>query len=90
MAHLESLNAAQKTAVTHSPSSSCQILAGPGDIFSRSHHKGPKLSLDYGLGSGKTRTLTSRVAHLVLQHKIQPKDLVSISHGLWCLANARV
>jgi len=32
-----------------------------------------------GPGSGKTRTLTSRVANLILVHHISPKDIICVT-----------
>lgn len=56
---LLALNEEQLRAATHNPSSTLQILAGPG--------------------SGKTRVLTSRIAHLILNCHIPPSAICAVT-----------
>ena len=59
---------------------SAGLIAGLNDAQRDAvlHFEGPMLVLA-GAGSGKTRVLTARVAHLVEQHGIDPKHVLSVT-----------
>jgi DNA helicase-2/ATP-dependent DNA helicase PcrA len=56
------------------------FLAGLNDAQRRAvdHHAGPLLVVA-GAGSGKTRALTHRIAHLIGQHGVDPADLLAVT-----------
>ena len=65
-----------------SSSSSSGFLAGLNEAQSRAvgHHCGPLLVVA-GAGSGKTRALTHRIAHLLGQHGVDPAELLEIGRA---------
>jgi DNA helicase II / ATP-dependent DNA helicase PcrA len=50
----------------------------PPQLAAVTHHNGPILILA-GAGSGKTRVLTTRIAHLVLHHRIWPSRILAVT-----------
>jgi DNA helicase-2/ATP-dependent DNA helicase PcrA len=56
------------------------FLAGLNDAQRRAvdHHSGPLLVVA-GAGSGKTRALTHRIAHLISHHGVDPADLLAVT-----------
>jgi len=56
------------------------FLAGLNDAQRRAvdHHTGPLLVVA-GAGSGKTRALTHRIAHLIGHHGIDPAELLAVT-----------
>ena len=56
------------------------FLAGLNDAQRRAvdHHQGPLLVVA-GAGSGKTRALTHRIAHLVGHHGVDPADVLAVT-----------
>jgi len=56
------------------------FLAGLNDAQRRAvdHHQGPLLVVA-GAGSGKTRALTHRIAHLIGHHGIDPAELLAVT-----------
>lgn len=75
--YLQTLNSAQLEAVQHDPTVPLQILAGPGRYDSPNHssHSAP-LNIVY---SGKTKVLTSRIAHLILNHNTPPSSICAVT-----------
>jgi DNA helicase-2/ATP-dependent DNA helicase PcrA len=63
-----------------SSSSSSGFLAGLNEAQSRAvgHHCGPLLVVA-GAGSGKTRALTHRIAHLLGHHGVEPAELLAVT-----------
>jgi DNA helicase-2/ATP-dependent DNA helicase PcrA len=63
-----------------SSSSSTGFLAGLNEAQSRAvgHHCGPLLVVA-GAGSGKTRALTHRIAHLLGHHGVDPAELLAVT-----------
>jgi DNA helicase-2/ATP-dependent DNA helicase PcrA len=63
-----------------SSSSSSGFLAGLNEAQSRAvgHHCGPLLVVA-GAGSGKTRALTHRIAHLVGHHGVDPDQVLAVT-----------
>ena len=63
-----------------SSSNSSGFLAGLNEAQSRAvgHHCGPLLVVA-GAGSGKTRALTHRIAHLLGQHGVDPAELLAVT-----------
>src|SRR5262249_24165237 len=56
------------------------LLAGlnPVQREAVTHHDGPLLIVA-GAGSGKTRVLTHRVAHLIAEHDVSPFEILAIT-----------
>ena len=56
------------------------FLAGLNDAQRRAvdHHNGPLLVVA-GAGSGKTRALTHRIAHLIGHHGVDPHQLLAVT-----------
>ena len=56
------------------------FLTGLNDAQRRAvdHHSGPLLVVA-GAGSGKTRALTHRIAHLVAEHGVDPSELLAVT-----------
>ncbi|MFZ9266989.1 MAG: UvrD-helicase domain-containing protein, partial [Vulcanococcus sp.] len=56
------------------------FLAGLNDAQRRAvdHHEGPLLVVA-GAGSGKTRALTHRIAHMIGQHGVDPGELLAVT-----------
>jgi DNA helicase-2/ATP-dependent DNA helicase PcrA len=50
----------------------------PSQRQAAQHHCGPLLVVA-GAGSGKTRALSYRIAHLVLQHEVDPGDILAVT-----------
>ena len=42
-------------------------------------HRGGPLLIIAGAGSGKTRVLTSRIAHLISEHRVMPSEILAIT-----------
>ncbi len=63
-----------------SPPGSGGFLAGLNDAQRRAvdHHNGPLLVVA-GAGSGKTRALTHRIAHLIGHHGVDPAQLLAVT-----------
>ncbi|MEX0766840.1 MAG: DNA helicase PcrA [Microthrixaceae bacterium] len=60
--------------------SSDRLLAGlnPAQFEAVTHGDGPLLIVA-GAGSGKTRVLTHRIAHLIEQHQVSPQQILAIT-----------
>ena len=56
------------------------FLAGLNEAQSRAvdHHEGPLLVVA-GAGSGKTRALTHRIAHLIGEHGADPAQILAVT-----------
>ena len=56
------------------------FLAGLNDAQRKAvdHHEGPLLVVA-GAGSGKTRALTHRIAHMIGQHGVDPAELLAVT-----------
>jgi DNA helicase-2/ATP-dependent DNA helicase PcrA len=68
------------TSPLRSPDAAGGFLAGLNDAQRRAvdHHSGPLLVVA-GAGSGKTRALTHRIAHLIGHHGIDPAGLLAVT-----------
>lgn len=62
------------------PTSSTDFLKGLNKQQKKAvtHSHGPLLIIA-GAGSGKTRVLTYRIAHLLQQHKAEPKEILALT-----------
>ena len=72
--------AAAPSPASGSGAPSSGFLAGLNDAQRRAvdHHTGPLLVVA-GAGSGKTRALTHRIAHLIGQHGVDPGELLAVT-----------
>ena len=68
------------TSPLRSPDAAGGFLAGLNEAQRRAvdHHSGPLLVVA-GAGSGKTRALTHRIAHLIGHHGIEPAGLLAVT-----------
>ncbi len=70
----------QAAPVVHSEKETSPVLRGLNDEQRRAvlHHDGPALVIA-GPGAGKTRVLTSRIAHLITERDIPPQHILAVT-----------
>jgi len=74
--HLRGLNESQHKGVyTQKPTISSIDASEPAVV----HPPEVPLQIFAGPGSGKTRTLTCRIAHLILHHNVPPAEIVAVT-----------
>lgn len=61
------------------PSSSGHVIDLTAEQLDAVAHRGGPLLIVAGAGSGKTRVLTARIAHLIAEHRVHPTEILAIT-----------
>lgn len=61
------------------PSSSGHVIDLTAEQLDAVAHRGGPLLIVAGAGSGKTRVLTARIAHLISEHRVHPTEILAIT-----------